>query len=124
MTTKRDGVYDEQIAPLMSRIIAVCKEHGIPMVFSAQLNDDRAGDSDVNEDGEPIGPYFCTTLLTGGADFPDTHPRLLQATGVLRPRPASFAAYATINGVTERMNGSDDGYDPGVPGTVRGKVMS
>jgi hypothetical protein len=27
-----EKVYDEQIAPLMERIIAVCEEHGLPMI--------------------------------------------------------------------------------------------
>ena len=34
MTTKvkdNEAIYDDQLAPLMVRIIAICKEHGIPM---------------------------------------------------------------------------------------------
>ncbi len=29
-----EQVYDEQIAPLMAQIIAICKEHQLPMVAS------------------------------------------------------------------------------------------
>ena len=121
--TKRERVYDEEIAPLMAKIIATCKEHGIPMVFSAQLNDARAGMTDTNDDGDDLGPFFCTTILVGGDLFPDTHEKLWRAAAALRPRAASFAAYAIVDGVAERTGGSADGYDPGVAGTVRGKVM-
>lgn len=30
----KEQIYDEQISPLMTQIIAVCKEHGIPIVAS------------------------------------------------------------------------------------------
>lgn len=52
--TKED-VYDEQIAPLMAQIIAICQEHRIPLV--AQFN--YAADED--------GPLFCTTILPASA---------------------------------------------------------
>lgn len=32
MSTKREAAYDEHIAPLMSRVIAHCKEHKIPLL--------------------------------------------------------------------------------------------
>jgi hypothetical protein len=121
--TKREAIYDEQISPLMTRIIAICKEHSIPMIFQAQINDDRKGLSDVNEDGEELGPFFCTTVLAGGDLFPDTHEQLLKAAHVIKPKPASYAGYVVSGGVAERVTGSDDGYDPGVAGAVRGRVM-
>ena len=31
-----EQVYDEQIAPLMKQIVAICKEHQIPMVAKFQ----------------------------------------------------------------------------------------
>ncbi|KVF22912.1 hypothetical protein [Burkholderia cepacia] len=35
MTTRtKEQIYDEQISPLMAQIIAICKEHGIPIVAS------------------------------------------------------------------------------------------
>lgn len=51
-----EDVYDEQIAPLMTRIIAICKEHKMPMVatFQYQVIDDGAVDPD---------PHWCTTVL-------------------------------------------------------------
>lgn len=35
-----ESVYDEQIAPLMAQIIAIAKEHGMPILFSACYRDD------------------------------------------------------------------------------------
>ena len=42
-----EDVYDEKIAPLMDQIIAVCKEHKLPMVASFQY----------------MGDDLCTTAL-------------------------------------------------------------
>jgi hypothetical protein len=51
-----EAVYDEQIAPLMTKVIAVCKEHGIPMFASFAY----ARRDDGSEEGETA---FCTTSL-------------------------------------------------------------
>ena len=83
--TKREAIYDEEIAPLMGKIIAICKEHEIPMVADFQLNDDRERCSELNEDGDEVGPFHCTTLLT---HFDDTAEKLCDAARILRPAPA------------------------------------
>lgn len=51
----KESVYDEQISPLMTQIIALCKEHEIPMVMQFQI-----------ADREDEGPLFCTTALPIG----------------------------------------------------------
>ncbi|WP_175810615.1 hypothetical protein [Burkholderia cepacia] len=33
-TITKEQIYDEKISPLMTQIIAICKEHGIPIVAS------------------------------------------------------------------------------------------
>lgn len=48
----KEAVYDEHISPLMTQIIALCKEHRIPMVMQFQI-----------ADTEENGPLFCTTTL-------------------------------------------------------------
>lgn len=53
MTYDFETVYDEQIAPLMSRIIDICKEHGIPMLASFAYRCDEYGEHDC-----------CTTFLS------------------------------------------------------------
>lgn len=115
--TKREAVYDAEIAPLMRRIIEVCQANDIPMVFSAQINDDRDGDTDTNEDGDAIGPYYCTTILASSESsgaFAHTGKKILRAAKAVEPDPPpSFAAYAIPKGgAAIRMGGSDDGYDP------------
>ncbi len=49
----REAVYDEQISPLMAQVISIAKQHGISLIFSAQL--------DADEDGE--NPLHCSTWI-------------------------------------------------------------
>lgn len=47
-----EAIYDEQISPLMTQIIAICKEHDLPMLATfvcAQREDDD--------------PLHCTTYI-------------------------------------------------------------
>jgi len=60
-----EPIYDEQISPLMERIITICKEHGIPMVATFQLNDIP---DDYEGDNGDIGPTYCTTSLPPRVD--------------------------------------------------------
>lgn len=50
----REEAYDTKISPLMTQIIAICKEHDIPAFASFQYNDDRDGDDEARH---------CTTVL-------------------------------------------------------------
>lgn len=47
-----EEIHDSQIAPLMNQIIAICEEHGIPMVANFQLS--------TGED-----PLYCATVVLG-----------------------------------------------------------
>lgn len=107
--TKREEIYDAEIAPLMTQIIEVCKKHDIPLVFSAQLNDDRVGDGDSDEDGEILGAYFCTTF-----SVPENgSKKLKRAADILKPEPAPvWGAYVITtddDGTehTQKVAGSD-----------------
>lgn len=51
----KEPAYDEHIAPLMTQIIDLCREHGIPMFASFRLRDEN------EETGEPA--LVCTTNL-------------------------------------------------------------
>lgn len=125
--TKKEAIYDKKIAPLVTKILEICKAHDIPLVLSVQINDDRKGhgEADLDGNGDPLGPWFCTSVLTnGGPDgaFARTHPQLLRAGAIMHssaPRESSWAAYSVTDGKATRDAGSDDGYDPGVPGTKR-----
>lgn len=52
MTWDKEAIYDEQVSPLMTKIIAICKEHSIPMVAQFQY-----------ADTEENGPAYVTTSL-------------------------------------------------------------
>jgi hypothetical protein len=52
MSWDKEAIYDEKIAPLMGQIIAICKEHDMPMVAQFQY-----------ADTEENGPAYCTTSL-------------------------------------------------------------
>ena len=55
-TTKgtREDAYDAEIAPLMTKIIEVCKQHEIPMLATFQFTEPNVED-----------PGYCTTMLPG-----------------------------------------------------------
>ncbi|MES0445036.1 MAG: hypothetical protein ABUJ92_00685 [Desulfobacterales bacterium] len=48
-------IYDEEISPLMKQIIAICKEHQIPMVASFCYRIDEDGGNDVANTSLPFG---------------------------------------------------------------------
>jgi len=66
-----ESVYDEKISPLMTQIIAIAKEHQIPMVASFQF-----------QDTPDDGPGFCTTAILPREWLPDE--RLCDAMRALR----------------------------------------
>jgi hypothetical protein len=66
-----EEVYDNQISPLMTQIIAICNEHQIPMLASF-----------VYENDEDDGVGHCTTLLNGFADRKSEE--IQEANGILR----------------------------------------
>jgi hypothetical protein len=51
-----EAIYDEQISPLMTQIIALCKEHQIPMLASFLYS---RSDTGIKEETN----RFCSTLL-------------------------------------------------------------
>lgn len=51
-----ETVYDEQIAPLMAQVIAICKAHRIPMIASIAYR------------GEDITSFCSTHLVFEGRD--------------------------------------------------------
>ena len=80
----KESVYDEQISPLMTQIIAICKEHQLPMVADFQYSND-----------EENGPAHCTTTLPfkGIADE-----KLERVSVILRPqRPVCLAETHVTN---------------------------
>ncbi|HEF0076123.1 TPA: hypothetical protein R8G76_001379 [Citrobacter youngae] len=82
-----ESVYDEKISPLMTQIIAICKEHNMPMVASFAY-----------ENCEEKGRSCCTTTLT----FEGRHIReFAEATSVIRGNPL-FSAFTIMSGEKEQ----------------------
>lgn len=53
MKHETEAVYDEQMAPLVDKLIEIAREHGIPMLFHAGM---------IMDDG---GAGGCITLVPG-----------------------------------------------------------
>lgn len=77
----REAAYDEFISPLMTQIIALCKEHQIPMVAQFQLDD---------KEGEEDNPLYCTTSILNDAWKPAD--RMKELARHAARRPAAFMA--------------------------------
>lgn len=84
MSTKREADYDEHISPLMEKIIALCKEHKIPLIASFDIS----GEDDEQDGADTLR---CTTCVHG-ADWP-ADPTFIKALSVLKPPAPSFMAF-------------------------------
>lgn len=84
MSTKREAAYDEHISPLMTQVIALCKEHKIPLLASFDL----AGEDDEQEGADTLR---CTTCLAG-PDWP-LDESFEKALASLKPPPPHFVAF-------------------------------
>jgi len=80
-----EAVHDEQISPLMTKIIAICNEHQLPMVASFNF-----------ENQEEKGNGLCTTVLNNfkGRIVPE----FVQASRALHNRPAAEFVAITMVG--------------------------
>jgi len=63
-----EKVYDEQIAPLMTKIISICKRHRMPVVASFQYA--FMDDAEAAKRGRDEGHDYCTTFI----EFPGREP--------------------------------------------------
>lgn len=76
-----EKAYDEKIAPLMTRIIEICKEHKIPFIASFAY-------ANTEQDGEAA----CTSYI----DYPGRRPeKLIRSLRVLRERPSFMTMMIT-----------------------------
>lgn len=72
MTHRTEAVYDDEMAPLVSRLIAIAKREGIPLLVSTGL---------VLEHG----PGCCTTLLpTNVPELAGVENRFMLSVGIIR----------------------------------------
>lgn len=80
--TPKEAAYDEHISPLMTQIIALCKEHKINMIADFSLGYDEEADQTL----------FCTTTMPKlDEDDEKGVERMMRAYNVLKPAPQLFA---------------------------------
>ena len=80
MNPDSEAIYDAQISPLMEQIIAICKEHRIPMLATFQYKQ-----STPEGDGES---GWCTSRIP----FAGEDPRISEACDVMVRTAPSFLA--------------------------------
>lgn len=89
-----ENLYDEQINPLMAKIIGICKEHKLPMFATFQF---RASGDDEAWSETPITYDFCTSCVAP-AEIPISDELKLAMQAVTR---SSFFAFTVIKGKTK-----------------------
>lgn len=75
----KESIYDQHISPLMAQIIALCKEHEIPMVAQFQY-----------AHSEDKGGMYCTTTLP----FPNASEHIRNMVRAMKP-PGPFCLAET-----------------------------
>lgn len=88
MRTPKEAVYDEQIAPLMKRVIEICKEHGINMAAQFSLGFDPEAEETL----------FCTTALQPDPKDEVGYERIRDLRRAMFPRNVSCVAITVIGG--------------------------
>jgi len=90
----RERVYDEEITPLVAKILEICKRAEIPMIADFEL--------DPVEGEPPETPLKCTSMLISDET---THcPNMKRAARLLSPK----AHYENTLAITEETSPSGD----------------
>jgi hypothetical protein len=71
----KEKVYDEEIAPLMSKIIEICKRENLAMASQFYLQEEF-------EDAEYEGPMYCTTVICPEGDT-EGHDQIKHVAGAM-----------------------------------------
>jgi hypothetical protein len=89
----KEAAYDDHVSPLMTQIIALCKEHSINMAATFALG--PAPDSESDE------PLYCTTVLDLDRSAEKEIERIQQCRRVMYPPRADFAAFIIYSGAAK-----------------------
>ncbi len=83
----KESIYDEKIYPLMEKIIKICKEEDIQMLFSCYLKDDSNGQ------------LKCTTYIPSNEDNCSDlkNAKKVLSNGYIVQKPYFFAAGAKVD---------------------------
>jgi hypothetical protein len=90
----KETAYDEQIAPLMRTIIAVCKVHNINMAATFAL--DHRGEESESEEGVDE-PLYCTTVISVDESDAKGYRRVLDCRRVMHPPEPRLFAFTITN---------------------------
>lgn len=86
MSTKREAAYDEHISPLMEKVIALCKEHKIPILASFDISGE-----DPEQDGADT--LNCTTFVHNAGEGWPAPATFTKALDAIRPPSPTFMAF-------------------------------
>lgn len=89
MSRNKEQVYDEEISPLMQKIIQICRENGIAALTSFNIGHDGEGPN-----GEDCTDLTCTTHLPDGDDGFD--PRYNAAVRTIQVRHHTAVMHMTV----------------------------
>lgn len=89
MPGPKETAYDNEIAPLMAKIIATCKAHKINMAATFSLDE---ADEEQQEEGH-VGPMMCTTVLPVDESDADGFKRIMDCRAVMYPPKPSLMAF-------------------------------
>lgn len=92
--SRKEDVYDEQISPLMTKVIEICKEHDIGAVMAFELDNDG-----TEEDPDYL---HCTTSLPGAGD--ERLQRVAAAAAPRRSSPQMFSVTVETGDGTKEIH--------------------
>ena len=88
MPGPKEAIYDAEIAPLMKRIIATCKAHGINAAATFVLDPDEDSGSALR----------CTTVLPVDKSDEEGHAHILKLREVMCPPKPQLFAFTIMTG--------------------------
>lgn len=94
----KEKVYDEQISPLMTQIIQVCRDHKIQMLASFHLREE-IGDPDLDDKPEHERDLVCSTYLQ--FDNVSFNKKIKHACSIIYQQPSFMSMMITTRPTNE-----------------------
>jgi hypothetical protein len=93
----KEDIYDEQISPLVKKILTVCKEHQIPMVMTFCI---------PRDDDDPNNPLQSTSAYVDASW--GTPEKYVKALEIIRPSKTtvSYSTVAIMGGIDDILTAS------------------
>ena len=90
MSKKKADIYNELVQPMMTKALEICKEHDIPFIASAQLDDDR-------QEALRTNMFHVTSHFTIPEDQDELSNRFKGAIEMLFPKESINPKLNTLN---------------------------